>query len=89
VSTLRYGLRRRELTAERAAEALANYLALPMTRHRHAPLLARVLELRENFTVNEASYVALAERLTAPLVTLDRRLAAAVARHVPAVQLVP
>jgi predicted nucleic acid-binding protein len=34
-------------------------------------------ELRHNLTAYDALYVALAEMLDAPLVTLDRRLAAA------------
>jgi predicted nucleic acid-binding protein len=59
-----------------------------MTRHRHASLLERALQLRESFTAYDASYVALAERLEARLLTLDRRLAAAVARHVPDIDLV-
>ena len=37
----------------------------------------RVWELRQNLTVYDASYVAVAERLGARLVTLDARLAAA------------
>jgi predicted nucleic acid-binding protein len=37
-------------------------------------LLARCWELRDNFTVYDAAYVALAEVLDAPLVTADSRL---------------
>lgn len=40
----------------------------------HAP---RVWELRDNLTTYDAWYVALAEELGAPLVTLDRRVARA------------
>lgn len=46
-------------------------------RSPHLPLLARCWELRHNLTVYDASYVALAELLGAPLLTGDARLAAA------------
>lgn len=81
VSTLRRGLQERELRLERAAEALSDYLAVPLTLHGHRPLLARCFALFENFTPYDASYVALAERLGAPFLTLDRGLARAVAEH--------
>lgn len=69
------------LTAERLAEALSDYVDLPVTRHGHLAVLSRVLELRDNFSVYGATYVALAERLGAGLVTADRRLRRAVASH--------
>lgn len=40
-------------------------------------LLQRMWELRENVTAYDAAYVALAERLEAPLITSDSRLVAA------------
>ena len=43
----------------------------------HAPLLQRVWELRNNLTSYDATYVALAETLGAPLATLDKRLSGA------------
>lgn len=43
----------------------------------YAALAERAWELRENLTIYDATYVALAEVLTVPLVTLDRRLAGA------------
>jgi predicted nucleic acid-binding protein len=39
--------------------------------------VARVWELRDNVTAYDAWHVALAEALSAPLATLDRRLARA------------
>jgi predicted nucleic acid-binding protein len=81
VSTLRRGMQERELRLERAAEALSDYVGLPLTLHGHRSLLARCFGLFENFTPYDASYVALAERLGAPLLTLDRGLARAVAEH--------
>jgi predicted nucleic acid-binding protein len=46
-------------------------------RYPHSELLPRAWELRHNVSVYDAVYVALAEALDAPLVTLDRRLAGA------------
>lgn len=40
-------------------------------------MLPRIWELRNNLTAYDAAYVALAEALEAPLLTRDRRLAAA------------
>jgi len=39
--------------------------------------LPRIWELRDNLTAHAAAYLALAEALDAPLLTRDRRLAAA------------
>lgn len=43
----------------------------------HAPLAPRVWQLQDNFSPYDATYVALAESLHAPLWTSDRRLAQA------------
>jgi predicted nucleic acid-binding protein len=66
-----------ELTARRAEEALADLRDLQLERHPHEPLLARVWELRHNLTAYDAVYVALAEGLSAPLLTCDVRLGSA------------
>lgn len=60
-----------------ATEFLDDFRALRIERYPHGPLSTRIWELRENLTAYDASYVALAEALHAPLVTRDRRLAAA------------
>ena len=75
------------MTLDGAATAVAEYLSLPLTRHDHAPLLGRILDLRDNFTAYDAAYVVLAEQFEAPLLTADERLARAVRRHLPHVQL--
>jgi predicted nucleic acid-binding protein len=54
---------------------------LPLSRYPHDVLLPRVWELRHNLTAYDAVYVALAEALDAPLLTCDRRLAAARGHH--------
>lgn len=65
------------LDARRAELALTDLGALPVRRAPHLPLLARCWELRENLTVYDAAYVALAEALDADLLTGDLRLAKA------------
>ena len=66
-----------ELSAERGRETLADLADLPLSRYPHDFLLARIWDLRHNLTAYDASYIALAETLDAPLLTCDRRLAAA------------
>jgi predicted nucleic acid-binding protein len=51
--------------------------SLPIRRVPHTLLLERCWELRANLTTYDAVYVALAELIGAPLVTLDARLAEA------------
>ena len=65
------------LGADRAEAALADLQALPLERVSHRPLLDRCWELRQNLTIYDAAYVALAEHLSVTLVTADRRLAEA------------
>lgn len=65
------------LSARRVALALTDLQELPIRRAPHKPLLARCWELRANLTMYDATYVALAEALEAPLITADKRLAAA------------
>jgi len=61
---------------------MADYLDdLPLSRHGHQHLLARILSLRANFSAYDATYIALAERLGATLVTGDQRLARAAESH--------
>jgi predicted nucleic acid-binding protein len=78
---LRRALLRGALSADRADEAVRDYLDLPVDRHSHRGLVTRILELRANLSAYDATYVALAERLAGRLVTADRRLARAVRDH--------
>jgi predicted nucleic acid-binding protein len=66
---------------DRGRAALADLADIPLRRYPHAFLLPRVWQLRANMTAYDAVYVALAEALDAPLLTRDRRLAAAAGRH--------
>lgn len=68
---------RGEIDGERGGAALDDLAAFRLRRYSHEMLLPRVWELRNNFTAYDAVYVALAEALEAPLLTRDRRLAAA------------
>ena len=61
----------------RAVLALADLGTLPLRRTPHRPLLARCWELRDNLTIYDAAYVALAEALGVLLLTGDARLARA------------
>lgn len=67
----------RRLDEQRLALARADVRALPIERVPHGPLLERVWQLRGNLTPYDATYVALAEMLDAPLVTADAKLAGA------------
>lgn len=66
-----------QLEPRRVAFALDDLRALPIQRVDHRALVLRCWELRENLTVYDASYVALAEALHATLLTGDRRIARA------------
>jgi predicted nucleic acid-binding protein len=76
-SVLRRQVRRGEIDARRAALALDDLAMLPLERAPHRPLITRCWQLRENVTIYDAAYVALAEALGVTLLTGDRRLAGA------------
>lgn len=71
-----------ELSPERAEDVLDDYAALRIRRHPHEPLAERAWELRRQLTTCDGIFVALAEKLEAPLVTCDARLASASGRTV-------
>lgn len=62
----------------RAEAALVDLMRMPLRRIDHVGLIHRAWELRHNFSFYDGLYVALAEGLDVPLVTLDGRLARAV-----------
>lgn len=66
---------RGQLAPARADVVRADFSGLRITRYPHTLLLDRMWELRDNLTAYDASFVALAEALDAPLVTTDARLA--------------
>lgn len=58
-----------------ALSALDDLARLELTRHPHMALLPRAFKLRDNATMYDALYLALAEFLGATLVTRDQSLA--------------
>jgi predicted nucleic acid-binding protein len=63
-----------ELDDRRAQLAMRDLLALRLARVPHGPLLGRCWELRENLTIYDGAYVALAETLDVTLLSLDVRI---------------
>ena len=78
----------RSVPGDIAIAALDDLAALDVARYAHEPFLPRVWEMRANVTPYDAIYLALAEVLDAPLLTFDRRLAAAPG-HGALVELLP
>ena len=65
------------LSPERVRLALGRFRDMQLVRYPHTPLIERIWELKANLTAYDAAYVALAEALGTPLITLDTRLALA------------
>lgn len=67
----------RELSPDRADEAISDFRAFRIRRYGHQILADRIWELRSNFSAYDAAYVALAELLGTTLLTSDAKLARA------------
>lgn len=65
------------LPDHRADAAIQDLLDLRIARYPHFVLMPRVWQLRHNLSAYDAAYIALAEKLRAPLITRDSRLAGA------------
>jgi predicted nucleic acid-binding protein len=76
-SALRRAAAGGRVVAEIATLAQAELASVDISFFAFAPFAERVWELRQSVSSYDAWYVALAEELDAPLLTLDRRLAAA------------
>ena len=77
IHVIRRFVMRNVVGAERGEMAIRLWRMLDVQRHEHEPFMVRIWQLRNNFSAYDAIYVALAEALSAPLITADRRLAAA------------
>ena len=73
---LRRMVRGGTLAPKRAEEAIEDLGALRIMRYAPVLMLPRIWQLRHNLSAYDAAYVALAEKLRAPLVTRDQRIAA-------------
>ena len=76
-NTLRRAVRSGDLSVDVAALAHGDLVRLRVDLFPYEPHAERVWTLRDNLTAYDAWYVALAEVLDLPLVTLDRRVARA------------
>lgn len=76
-SALRKLVTRRTIRVAAVTSAIVELTRLPLRRMPHVRLLPRCWELRQNLSIYDACYVALAEALQLPLLTADRRLARA------------
>jgi predicted nucleic acid-binding protein len=74
---LRAQVLRGRVEEEDASRALTTWGRLGVERLGISGLLPRIWDLRENLSAYDATYVAVAEALAAPLVTADARLARA------------
>ncbi len=77
LSVIRGAFQRSALDRTAAEQAVEDLATWPGERVGHRPLLPRAWELRDTVRAADAVYVALAEALDVPLLTLDRRLVAA------------
>jgi predicted nucleic acid-binding protein len=73
-NALRRQVRAKEISARKAGAALDDLLGMRLQRIPQAALIERAWQLRDNLSFYDALYVALAEALGAPLLTLDARL---------------
>ncbi len=71
----------RVLSPSRAEAALADFLDLGVQEMPIEPLLVAAWGLRQNLTIDDGVFVALAEAAAQPLLTTDLRLARAGRRH--------
>jgi predicted nucleic acid-binding protein len=66
-----------ELAVDEVAQGLSLLATMPVQRHALTDLLTETWARRDQFRLTDALYVSLAERLAAPLLTTDLRLARA------------
>lgn len=74
LSTIRSMLMRAFVDLDTARRAVGNLAGAPVRRMTTGPLVAEIWSMHQNLTSYDATYVALARLLGAPLLTLDQRL---------------
>jgi predicted nucleic acid-binding protein len=72
----------KRIDAKQAADAISVLKDLPLIRVDISTLTEDIWKLRDNFTAYDAAYVALAQKLEAPLMTHDERVASHAKRFV-------
>ena len=77
IHVIRRFVLRQVIDAARGEMAIRLWRMLDVQRYEHEPFAMRIWQLRDNFSAYDATYVALAEALSAPLITADQRLARA------------
>jgi predicted nucleic acid-binding protein len=73
-NALRRQVRAKALTPRKARAALDDLLEMRLQRVEHRLLVERAWQLRDNVSFYDGLYVALAEGMDAPLLTLDKKL---------------
>jgi predicted nucleic acid-binding protein len=73
IHTLRRQRNLKQITDAEASEAFKLFCLMPIQHLSHAELVQRVWQLRNNMTAYDATYVALAEKLSAPLWASDSK----------------
>ncbi len=71
---LRHYLGTRDINSDRVTSAISDLASLPITRHAYGSTLPRIIELQDTMSANEAAYIALAESLSATLLTCNPQL---------------
>lgn len=71
---LRRLVRSRHVSADHGRALVEILQAAPIDRRPMDPVLPRIWQLRDNLTAYDAAYVALAEAMDCPLLTLDERI---------------
>ncbi|WP_441580841.1 type II toxin-antitoxin system VapC family toxin [Corynebacterium variabile] len=81
LSVIRRQVRSGKVDAQRAVLAVDDLAAVPLRVASHRSLIPRVWDLPDNLSSYDALYIALAETLDCPLLTIDTRMA-----HAPGIR---